>query len=103
MKIFERTMNWSSSSAIEKPVLETPTISIDSKACEMNDETSEDLAASGDSKSNRNGTVTLDVTKALLLLGFTSWSAVEEGIDSFLTKYINYCCFQSKSPHLVIS
>ena len=88
MKIFECNMNLSSSSDIEKRVLETPTISIDSNACEINDENAEDLAASGDSKSNRNGTVTLDVTKALLLLGFTSWSAVEEGINSFLTKYI---------------
>ena len=92
MKIFECIMNLSSSSDIEKHVLETPTISIDSNACEIN-ENAEDLAASGDSKSNRNGTVTLDVTKALLLLGFTSWSAVEEGINSFLAKYIKCCCF----------
>ena len=86
MKIFESIMNLSSSSNVQKCVLETPTISIDSHACEINDENAEDLAASGDSKSNRNGTVTLDVTKALLLLGFTSWSAVEEGISSFLTQ-----------------
>ena len=75
-------MNLSSSSDTEKHILETPTISIDSNACEINDENVEDLAASGDSKSSKNGTVTLDVTKALLLLGFTSWSAVEEGIDN---------------------
>ena len=94
MKIFEGIMNLSSSSDIEKTVLETPTISIDSNACEINDENVEDLAASGDSKSSKNGTVTLDVTKALLLLGFTSWSAVEEGIDSPLTKHIKCCWFQ---------
>ena len=86
-------MNLSSSSDTEKHILETPTISIDSNACEINDENVEDLAASGDLKSNKNGTVTLDVTKALLLLGFTSWSAVEEGTDSPLTKHIKCCWF----------
>ena len=73
--------------------METPTISVDSNACVINDEDAENLAASGDSKSNKHGTVTLDVTKALLLLGFTSWSAVEEGIYNFHAKHIKCCCF----------
>ena len=34
----------------------------------------------GMEEKTRRGTVSIDVTKALLLLGFTSWSGIETGL-----------------------
>ena len=62
--------------------LETPAISIDSPNAELDDKDIEEAACVEPSKCSKNGVVTLDVTKALLLLGFTSWSAVEEGVEA---------------------
>ena len=70
----------------------TPTISIDSPDSELENEDAKNAVGSEDSKSIKNGTVNIDVTKALLLLGFTSWSAVEEGTSFFCFK-TNYLVF----------
>ena len=62
--------------------LEKPAISIDRPSAELDDKENEEAVSLEPSKCSKNGVVTLDVTKALLLLGFTSWSAVEEGVEA---------------------
>ena len=68
---------------ITKQDLQTIMASFSIKTHGLDNEDSEEIPTSGDSKT-KNATVTLDVTKALLLLGFTSWSAAEEGMDKLI-------------------
>ena len=68
---------------ITKQDLQTIMASFSIKTHELDNEDSEEIPTSEDSKT-KNATVTLDVTKALLLLGFTSWSAAEEGMDKLI-------------------
>ena len=46
---------------------------------EVSNKTSPNCAKEVTEEKTRRGTVSIDVTKALLLLGFTSWSGVEKG------------------------
>ena len=46
---------------------------------DIENKTSPNNAKEVTEEKTRRGTVSIDVTKALLLLGFTSWSGIEKG------------------------
>ena len=48
---------------------------------DIKNKTSPNNAKEVTEEKTRRGTVSIDVTKALLLLGFTSWSGIEKGFE----------------------